>query len=67
VVGAAGASIDGGKLEVSDAEPLRLELEDFVDAVRTRRAPRVSGVDGRRALELAHRITSLMAAGIASQ
>jgi predicted dehydrogenase len=49
---------------VADAEPLQLELEDFVDAVRTRCAPRVSGVDGRRALELAHRITSLMAAGI---
>ena len=49
---------------MADAEPLLLELEDFVDAVRTRRAPRVSGVDGRRALELAHRITSLMAAGI---
>jgi predicted dehydrogenase len=64
VVGAAGAAIDGGKLPVPDAEPLRLELEDFVDAVRTKRPPRVSGVDGRRALELAHRITSLMAAGI---
>ena len=64
VVGAGGASIDGGKLAVAEAEPLQLELEDFVDAVRTRRVPRVSGVDGRRALELAHRITSLMAAGI---
>ncbi len=64
VVGAAGAAIDGGKLAVPDAEPLQLELDDFVDAVRTRRAPRVSGADGRRALALAHRITALMAAGI---
>jgi predicted dehydrogenase len=63
VVGASGAAIDGGKLEVTPAEPLQLELEDFVDAVRTRRAPRVGGADGRRALALAHRITSLMAGG----
>jgi predicted dehydrogenase len=66
VVGAAGAAIDGGKLAVADAEPLQLELEDFVDAARTRRPPRVSGADGRRALELAHRITALMAGGISS-
>ncbi len=64
VVGPTGAAIDGGKLAVPNAEPLQLELEDFVDAVRTRRAPRVSGADGRRALALAHRITALMAAGI---
>ena len=64
VVGATGAAIDGGKLDVPAAEPLQLELEDFVDAVRTRRPPRVSGEDGRRALELAHRITSIMAGGI---
>jgi predicted dehydrogenase len=51
---------------VADAEPLQLELDDFVDAVRTRRPPRVSGADGRRALALAHRITSLMAGGITS-
>ena len=65
VLGASGATIDGGKLDVPSAEPLQLELEDFVDAVRTRRPPRVSGADGRRALALAHRITSLMAGGIA--
>ena len=63
VVGAGGAAIDGGKLDVTPAEPLQLELADFVDAVRTRRAPRVSGADGRRALALAHRITTLMAGG----
>jgi len=62
-VGEGGAAIEGGKLPVTSAEPLQLELADFVEAVRTRRAPRVSGADGRRALELAHRITSLMAGG----
>ncbi len=64
VVAPGGAAIDGGKLDVAQVEPLQLELEDFVDAVRTRRPPRVSGADGRRALALAHRITSLMAGGL---
>jgi predicted dehydrogenase len=58
-----GAAIDGGKLTVPEAQPLDLELEDFVDAVRTRRAPRVTGADGRRAVAVAERITSLIAAG----
>ena len=50
-------SIDGGKLEVVREEPLRRELVDFVAAVRDKRAPGVTGADGMRALELAHRIT----------
>jgi predicted dehydrogenase len=54
-------AIQGGRLEVQDAEPLRSELEDFVAAVRDRRAPRVTGLDGRRAVELAQRITARMA------
>ena len=62
--GEGGVQIDGGKLAVETDEPLKLELADFIDAVRTRRAPRVSGLDGRRALELAHRITTLMAQGL---
>jgi len=63
-VGPAGAAIDGGKLDVVSAQPLQLELEDFVDAVRTRRPPRVTGLAGRRALALAHRITTIMGSGI---
>jgi predicted dehydrogenase len=55
-------AIEGGKLDVAREEPLALELRDFVDAVRTRRAPRVTGADGRRALDLAHRITSAIEA-----
>ncbi len=54
-------AIQGGRLDVQDAEPLRSELEDFVAAVRDRRAPRVTGRDGRRAVELAQRITARMA------
>jgi predicted dehydrogenase len=52
--------IDGGKLTVADDEPLRSELEDFVAAVRDKRAPAVSGEEGRAALALAVRIVELM-------
>ncbi len=37
-------------------EPLLAELRAFADSVRTRRTPRVDGVVGRRALELADRV-----------
>ena len=44
------------KLPAKAQEPLRAELEEFVDAVRTRRAPRADGAAGRAALELAERV-----------
>jgi predicted dehydrogenase len=53
-------SIQGGEVEVVQEEPLKRELVDFIDAVRTGRAPAVSGQDGRRALELATRIVEKM-------
>jgi predicted dehydrogenase len=53
--------IQGGKLEVKTDEPLRRELVDFVDAVRSRREPGVAGRAGRDALELATRIAEKMA------
>ena len=43
-------------LAARGVEPLRGELEAFVDAVRTRREPRVNGAAGRSALELAWRV-----------
>ena len=52
--------IDGGKLTVPGDEPLKRELEDFVAAVRERRAPAVTGEQGRAALALAVRIVELM-------
>lgn len=39
-------------------EPLRFEIESFLDAVRTRTRPVVSGEDGRAALALALQINS---------
>jgi predicted dehydrogenase len=41
------------KLEPPNGEPLKIELESFLNCVRTRSAPLVSGEDGFRALELA--------------
>jgi predicted dehydrogenase len=54
-------SIQGGDVEVANEEPLTRELADFVDAVRSRRAPLVTGEAGRRALGLAQQITDKMA------
>ncbi|HEV3141158.1 MAG TPA: Gfo/Idh/MocA family oxidoreductase, partial [Vicinamibacterales bacterium] len=58
----AAPSIQGGDVAVTNEEPLKRELEDFVDAVVTRRAPRVDGAQGRRALAVAQQITDKMAA-----
>ena len=52
--------IGGGKLTVPGDEPLRNELEDFVAAVRDKRAPAVPGEQGRAALALAVQIVELM-------
>lgn len=40
-------------LAIEKVEPLRLEVEDFLECVATRRRPRVSGDDGLRALDAA--------------
>jgi predicted dehydrogenase len=50
------------RLPVTPGEPLRLEIESFLDSVRTRRAPRVTARQGRDALALALEIQSSMAA-----
>ena len=48
-------TIQGGDVPVVNEEPLKRELADFVDAVTSKRAPLVDGLQGRRALELATR------------
>lgn len=50
-------SIQGGDVPVKPEEPLKRELQDFVDAVTMRRTPLVTGQQGRRALALAQQIT----------
>ncbi len=52
--------IDGGELPVTNDEPLKRELVDFLDAIRSKRAPVVDGAQGRRALEVAQRIVARM-------
>ncbi len=50
------------KPQVSTGEPLRLEIESFLECVRTRTAPRVTADDGRAALAVALQIHDAMAA-----
>jgi predicted dehydrogenase len=52
--------IEGGKQALERQEPLRLELEDFIGAIRTGRQPRVTGTQGRAALALAERVVERM-------
>jgi predicted dehydrogenase len=49
------------KPAVHSGEPLRLEIESFLNAVQNRTPPRVSGLDGRNALALALRINTAIA------
>lgn len=44
------------KLESKPVEPLRAELEAFIESVRTRHPPLVGGEEGRKALALAERV-----------
>ena len=55
-------TIEGGDVAVASEEPLKVELVDFVDAVLSRRAPIVTGEDGRRALAVAQQITDKIGA-----
>ncbi len=55
-------AIVGGDLAVVQEEPLKRELADFVQAIASKRAPRVDGAQGRRALALAQAITDKMSA-----
>jgi predicted dehydrogenase len=50
------------KPPVVQGEPLRLEIESFLDAVRTRCEPLVTGRQGRDALALALEIQACMVA-----
>jgi predicted dehydrogenase len=56
--------IHGGRVDVVNEEPLKRELEDFVDAVRSRRQPGVTGQAGRDALALATRVAEAIASNL---
>jgi predicted dehydrogenase len=57
-----GLGLSFAKPEVMPGEPLRLEIEAFLESVRTRCAPRVTAGQGRAALALALEIQATMAA-----
>jgi hypothetical protein len=56
------AALSFSKPEVTPGEPLRLEIESFLNSVSTRRGPRVTARQGRNALALALEIEAAMAA-----
>jgi predicted dehydrogenase len=57
----AGKRIVREPVPIAKDEPLRLELQHFVQCVRAQQTPRVSGESARRALELAFAITRQVA------
>ena len=56
------AGLSFSKPAIEPGEPLRLEIESFLDSVRTRREPHVTARQGREALALALEIQASMAA-----
>ena len=60
--GGPGPGLSFVKPPVVPGEPLRLEIESFLDSVRTRRPPHVTAPQGRQVLALALEIQAAMAA-----
>ncbi|MBW1971815.1 MAG: Gfo/Idh/MocA family oxidoreductase [Deltaproteobacteria bacterium] len=52
--------IKSKKLEINKSDSLELELKSFINSVKTRRKPVVSGEEGEIALEVALEITNLI-------
>ncbi|MGH7165346.1 MAG: Gfo/Idh/MocA family protein [Nitrospiraceae bacterium] len=55
-------TIEVEQVRGGDDEPLKLQLEAFIHAVRTGTPPPVSGEDGAAALELAHQVLEAISA-----
>lgn len=49
-------SIQAEQVQGGDEEPLQLQLESFLHAIKTKTPPQVSGADGMAALDLAHQV-----------
>ena len=47
-------------ISIDKAEPLRVELESFIECVRSRKRPLVSGEEGRDALKVASQIVEVL-------
>jgi predicted dehydrogenase len=61
----AGRKIVREPVPLQKGEPLRLELEHFVESARVHRTPRVTGEAAKQALELALEITRQAARQVA--
>lgn len=48
--------INVSQVEIDEVEPLRAELEHFLECIKSGEVPEVSGEDGLKAIELAHDI-----------
>ena len=59
---ASAGEVMADSITIEQREPLREELIDFIDCIKTRRRPRVAGEDARRALELAIEINARISA-----
>lgn len=59
---AGGVASQAGESAPAAADPLRAELEAFVESVRTRRPPLVGGEEGRAALALAEEVMNCIEA-----
>jgi len=60
-------AIDMEQVQGGSEEPLKLQLESFLEAVRTGSRPVVSGEDGLAALEVAHRVLDAIAGFVMRQ
>lgn len=60
-----GRTVEPIEIKVEKKESLRAELEAFVDCVRTRNRPLVTGEDGLEAVELAQRVSSAIEESLA--
>lgn len=58
-----GKTLSSVHIRPENREPLKEELKDFILCVQTRQRPRVSGVEGMNALDVALRITEIVKAG----
>lgn len=56
------AGININRLKINDAEPLRSEIDAFIDAIENDKTPPITGEDGRRALALAVGVLERIAA-----
>ncbi len=54
-----GSMVNVEPLQIDDVEPLRAEIQSFLDAVRTKGTPAVSGEDGYAAVAMAEKITQV--------